>query len=57
MAAAPTFGRGVCSQWAGGAETARFLVPTPEFDVAQEPAMTEMAQIELDVEKQPTGHG
>ncbi|MDQ1551204.1 MAG: hypothetical protein QOD50_626, partial [Actinomycetota bacterium] len=44
MAAAPTSGRGVCSQLAGGAETAR-----------PEPAMTEMAEIELDVQKQPTG--
>jgi hypothetical protein len=56
MAAAPTSGRGVSSRSEGGAETVRLVCPGAEFDVAQEPLMTEMVQIEPDVEKQLTGH-
>ena len=56
MAAAPTSGRGVSSRWEGGAETVGLVCPDAEFDVAQEPSMTEMAQIEPDVEKQLIGN-
>jgi hypothetical protein len=56
MAAAPTSGRGVSSRSAGGAETDTLVCPGAEFDIAQEPSMTEMAQIEPDVEKQLIGN-
>jgi hypothetical protein len=56
MAAAPTSGRGASSRSAGGAETARLVCPGAEFDVAQEPLMTEMVQIQPDVEKQLIGN-